>query len=152
MVFTTGKGITRALWHKLTFSIYTGLNKHIASSWILYLSGLLMMIDIPQERSMLYIDKHFGEDTCHFPLFNFIQPLSVDWMHVLYLVMFLGACGIFLGFMFRLSCLSFMVTYWYIFLLEKARWNNHSYLYGLSSVMLLMSDANRYWWVKPFFI
>ena len=104
-----------------------------------------MIIDIPQERSMLYIDKHFGEDTCHFPLFSFIQPLSVDWMHVLYLGMFLGACGIFLGFMFRLSCLAFMVTYWYVFLLEKARWNNHSYLYGLFSVMLLISDANRYW-------
>lgn len=110
-----------------------------------------MVIDIPQERSMVFIDKHFGEDTCHFPLFDFVQPLSVDWMHVLYLVMFLGACGIFLGFMFRVSCLSFMVTYWYVFLLEKARWNNHSYLYGLFSVMLLMSNANCYWWVKNFF-
>ncbi|KAM7437124.1 hypothetical protein ABFA07_013196 [Porites harrisoni] len=109
------------------------------------LFGLLMILDIPQERSLLFIHKHFGDDTCHFPLFNFIQPLPVDWMHVVYLIMFLGACGIFLGFMFRLSCFSFMITYWYIFLLEKCRWNNHSYLYGLISFMLLLSDANRYW-------
>ena len=110
-----------------------------------YLAGLLMILDIPQERSLLFIHKHFGDDTCHFPLFNFIQPLPVDWMHVVYLIMFLGVCGIFLGFMFRLSCFSFMITYWYIFLLEKCRWNNHSYLYGLISFMLLLSDANRYW-------
>ena len=107
--------------------------------------GLLMMVDIPQERSMLFIEAHFGGDTCHFPLFNFIKPLPVDWMHVVYLIMFLGACGIFLGFMFRLSCLSFLITYWYIFLLEKSRWNNHSYLYGLFSVMLFLSNANCYW-------
>lgn len=104
-----------------------------------------MIIDIPQERGMLYIERHYGEESCHFSLFNFIQPLSVDWMHVVYLVMLLGACGIFLGFRFRLSCVLFMVTYWYVFMLEKARWNNHSYLYGLFSVMLLMTDANRYW-------
>lgn len=109
------------------------------------LFGFLMILDIPQERSMLFIAHQFGSDSCHFPLFSFIQPLSVDWMHVVYLVMFLGACGICLGFMFRLSCLSFMVTYWYIFLLEKCRWNNHSYLYGLMSVMLILSDANHYW-------
>jgi len=114
------------------------------------LFGFLMMLDIPQERSMLFIAHQFGSDSCHFPLFSFIQPLSVESMHVVYLVMFLGACGISLGFLFRLSCFSFMITYWYIFLLEKCHWNNHSYLYGLMSFMLLLSDANHYWSVDGF--
>lgn len=133
-----------SLWNKfLMFMLSPADPSNLAVLRIAF--GLLMMTDIPQERGMLYIDAHFGGDTCHFPLFNFIKPLPVDWMHVVYLIMFLGACGIFLGFMFRLSCLSFMVTYWYMFLLEKSRWNNHSYLYGLFSVMLLLSNADCYW-------
>jgi vitamin K-dependent gamma-carboxylase len=49
------------------------------------------------------------------------------------------------GFCYRSSCVMFIITYWYIFFLDKTVWNNHSYLYGLISIMLLMTDANRYW-------
>ena len=104
-----------------------------------------MVIDIPQERGMASIFYRWQEGACIFPLFNFLRPLSTEWMYMVYLVMFLGALGIFLGFMYRLSCLSFVVTYWYIFFLDKTVWNNHSYLYGLISIMLLLCDANRYW-------
>ena len=104
-----------------------------------------MMIDIPQERGMVSIETQFTSDACHFPFINGLLPLPIDWMHIVYLVMFLGACGISLGFVYRLSCLSFALPYWYLFLLEKSRWNNHSYLYGLFSLMLLITDANRYW-------
>nr|CAH0104986.1 unnamed protein product [Daphnia galeata] len=45
--------------------------------------------------------------------------------------------------MFKLSCLSFSVPYWYVLLLDKTSWNNHSYLYGLLSILLLFSSANH---------
>jgi vitamin K-dependent gamma-carboxylase len=44
-----------------------------------------------------------------------------------------------------LSCFFYMTIYWYIFLLDKVAWNNHSYLYGLISFQLLLIDANRSW-------
>lgn len=113
---------------------------------LFFLSGLLMIVDIPQERGMAGILYRWEmPDACYFPLFNFLSPLSPHWMHIVYMVMFVGALGICLGFMYRLSCLSFAVTYWYIFFLDKTVWNNHSYLYGLVSIILLISDANRYW-------
>ncbi|XP_033644268.1 vitamin K-dependent gamma-carboxylase-like [Asterias rubens] len=108
--------------------------------------GILMLIDIPQERGMSMIDTRFGDPmTCHFPLFNFLRPLPVDWMYVVYLVMLAGALGILLGAFYRLSCLLFIIPYWYIFFLDKTVWNNHSYLYGLISFQLLFYDANRFW-------
>lgn len=56
-----------------------------------------------------------------------------------------GAAGITVGFRFRLSCLAFIIPYWYILILDKTSWNNHSYLFGLLSVLLFFSSANHYW-------
>ena len=104
-----------------------------------------MVVDIPQERGMSHIEYKYDPDICHFPLIHGLKPLSPDWMHVVFLVMFLAAWGIMLGFCYRLSCVAFISTYWYVFFLNKGTWNNHSYLYGLFGIMLLLCDANRYW-------
>lgn len=65
----------------------------------------------------------------------------------LYVYMYLieGSLGIMLGCFYRLSCLMFISTYWYIFFLDKTAWNNHSYLYGLIGFQLTLMDGNRYW-------
>ncbi|XP_061448528.1 vitamin K-dependent gamma-carboxylase isoform X2 [Rhineura floridana] len=112
-----------------------------------FLFGLLMALDIPQERGLSYLDHKYldGLQVCRFPLFSFLEPLPLDWMYLVYTVMLLGALGIMLGCFYRLSCLLFMVPYWYIFFLDKTAWNNHSYLYGLLGFQLLFMNANRYW-------
>ncbi|XP_077441759.1 vitamin K-dependent gamma-carboxylase [Vanacampus margaritifer] len=111
------------------------------------LFGLLMAIDITQERGLSHVDYKYldGAPVCRFPLFNFLKPLPMDWMYLVYLVMFVGALGIMLGCLYRLSCLMFISTYWYIFFLDKTAWNNHSYLYGLIGFQLTLMDGNRYW-------
>ncbi|XP_075945495.1 vitamin K-dependent gamma-carboxylase [Anarhichas minor] len=111
------------------------------------LFGLLMVIDITQERGLSHLDFKYldGAPVCRFPLFNVLQPLPLDWMYLVYVVMFSGALGIMLGCFYRLSCLMFISTYWYIFFLDKTAWNNHSYLYGLIGFQLTFMDANRYW-------
>ncbi|GJQ83399.1 putative vitamin K-dependent gamma-carboxylase, partial [Trypoxylus dichotomus] len=107
--------------------------------------GILMMVDIIEERGGSDLDIRWGEPRdCHFPLFNQLQPLSFAYMSLLYGVMWLGALGVALGCKFRLSCLMFCVPYWYLFLLDKSYWNNHSYLYGLIGILLLCSSANNY--------
>lgn len=106
-----------------------------------------MLIDIPEERQGGNIDIRFGEPNhCHFPLFDFIKSLGLPQMGIVYLIMWLGALGIALGYKFKLSCLMFTIPYWYIFLLEKPAWNNHSYLYGLCGFLLLWTNANRFWY------
>ncbi|XP_065254811.1 vitamin K-dependent gamma-carboxylase [Emys orbicularis] len=112
-----------------------------------FLFGLLMALDIPQERGLSYLDHKYldGLEVCRFPLVNFLEPLPLDWMYLLYTVMLLGALGIMLGCCYRLSCLLFMLPYWYVFFLDKTAWNNHSYLYGLLGFQLTLMDANRYW-------
>lgn len=112
-----------------------------------FLFGMLMALDITQERGLSHLDYKFldGAPVCRFPLFNFLKPLPMDWMYFVYFVMFLGAVGIMLGLFYRLACLMFISTYWYVFFLDKTAWNNHSYLYGLIGFQLTLMDANRYW-------
>uniref|UniRef100_A0A3P8UPS0 Gamma-glutamyl carboxylase n=1 Tax=Cynoglossus semilaevis TaxID=244447 RepID=A0A3P8UPS0_CYNSE len=112
-----------------------------------FLFGLLMVVDITQERGLSHLDYKYldGSPVCRFPLFNFLKPLPMDWMYLVYVVMILGALGIMLGCFYRLSCLMFISTYWYIFFLDKTAWNNHSYLYGLIGFQLSLMEGNRYW-------
>lgn len=51
-----------------------------------------------------------------------------------------------LGCCYRLSCVAFLCPYWYLLLLDKTSWNNHSYLYGLLGFQLALLGADRYGW------
>ncbi|XP_052764482.1 vitamin K-dependent gamma-carboxylase-like isoform X2 [Mya arenaria] len=111
-----------------------------------FIFGMLMLVDIWQERGLSQLVEEYGDPSmCRFPLFHFLKPLPLVWMYIVYLVMFIGEVGILLGLCFRVSCLLFVSTYWYLLLLDKTSWNNHSYLFGLIGVLLLITDTNRYW-------
>ncbi|XP_067935757.1 vitamin K-dependent gamma-carboxylase-like isoform X1 [Watersipora subatra] len=109
--------------------------------------GLLMVFDCLHERRVGVVVSRWSDayQVCRFPLINSLHPLPVAWMTILYLCMIIGAVGIAIGLFFRLSCLMYVLPYWYIFLLDKTVWNNHSYLFGLIASLLVLSDANRQW-------
>lgn len=108
--------------------------------------GLLMVLDVPQERGMARLDQRYldGMQLCRFPLLPALRPLPLDWMYLLYAVMVLGALGVMLGCCYRLSAVAFLAPYWYVLLLDKAGWNNHSYLYGLLAFQMALLGADRY--------
>lgn len=51
-----------------------------------------MALDVPQERGLGHLDQRYldGLEVCRFPLLPFLQPLPLDWMYLLYAIMFLG--------------------------------------------------------------
>ncbi|XP_011696419.1 PREDICTED: vitamin K-dependent gamma-carboxylase [Wasmannia auropunctata] len=109
------------------------------------LFGLCMVIDVVEERGFAIVDVKWGDPwDCHFPLIHGMKPPSLPWMVMIYAVMWMGAFGIALGLRFRLACACFVLPYWYIFLLEKSYWNNHTYLYGVVTILLWGTGANKY--------
>lgn len=58
-----------------------------------------MAIDVTQERGLSHLDYKYldGAPVCRFPLFNILQPLPLDWMYLVYVVMFLGGSQSFLS-------------------------------------------------------
>ena len=54
--------------------------------------GAMMVIDIPDERGLADIDVKYGDPmNCHFPLFNWLSPLPLEYMGLLYLIMWIGS-------------------------------------------------------------
>lgn len=50
-----------------------------------------MFLDVPEERGLSVADLRWGvNEDCRFPLFNFMRPLSLHWMIICYLFMWLG--------------------------------------------------------------
>ncbi|XP_076032173.1 vitamin K-dependent gamma-carboxylase-like [Oratosquilla oratoria] len=92
---------------------------------------------------MVDADIRWGDpNMCRFPLWEFVKPMSLPWMVLLYAVLFTTAVCMCLGYRWRLTCGVFVVVYWYLFLLDKSYWNNHSYLYGLIASLLLVADSH----------
>lgn len=87
-------GIFRCLFGELT-------QARLCPPWRIHDSlcfpvGLVMAIDVTQERGLSHLDYKYldGAPLCRFPLFNFLQPLPLDWMYLVYVVMFLGTLHI----------------------------------------------------------
>ena len=55
----------------------------------------------------------------------------------------LGALCICLGFRVRRTGWLFILPYWYMFLLDKTHWNNHSYLFGLMGLIFTLTDSKK---------
>lgn len=105
-----------------------------------------MLIDLAEERGGGELDLRYGKPMkCYFPLIPNIRPFELPIMGAIYFCMIIGACGITLGYHFHKSCLLYIVPYWYIFLLDKSTWNNHSYLFGLVGTLLYFTKADCYW-------
>ena len=105
--------------------------------------GLLMFIDCFVERGLHYADQKWTDDGCQFPLFNWLKPLSSEWMTILQFVQGLGAFFIFIGFRVRRTGWLFIIPYWYMFLLDKTHWNNHSYLFGLMGILFTIIESDQ---------
>ncbi|XP_035428723.2 vitamin K-dependent gamma-carboxylase [Spodoptera frugiperda] len=110
------------------------------------LFGLAMLFDIPDERGGATMVKRWGDpNTCHFPLLPFVTSVGMPYMALVYATLWIGALCIMLGYRFRIAAPVFTACYWYLFLIEKSFWNNHSYLFGLVAMLLSCTEANCYW-------
>jgi vitamin K-dependent gamma-carboxylase len=85
--------------------------------------------------------------------FSWVQPWPGHWLYIHWAL--LGLLGLFiaLGFCYRLSAVLFCLGYTYTFLLEAARWVNHTYLICLLSFLLIFVPAHRAFsvdaWLRP---
>ncbi|CAG9784833.1 unnamed protein product [Diatraea saccharalis] len=116
------------------------------------LFGLAMLFDIPDERGGAVMERRWGDiTTCHFPLLPFLHPAPLPYMAVVYAAMWIGAVGVMVGYKYTTSSALFTLCFWYLLLIEKSFWNNHSYLFGLVSLLLCFTDAACYWSLDAYF-
>ena len=76
--------------------------------------------------------------------FEFVTPMNPTLMVTFMIVM--GVCGIFVasGFFYRFSSFLIFAIFTYIFLIEKARYENHLYLICLISFIMIFIPAGKH--------
>lgn len=119
------------------------------------LFGLLLVYEVYRYFKFDRITRYYVEPHFYFyyEFFPFISPLPGPLMYWVFFAMGIFALGIALGFFYRVSAFLFFLTYTYVFLLDKAQYNNHYYLIILLAFLLIFVDADRWAaadrWVNP---
>jgi hypothetical protein len=77
--------------------------------------------------------------------FEWVRPLPEPWMSLYFLLAAGAALGVALGWRFRWTAPAFAVGFLYLFLLEKAHYLNHAYLFCWITALLALTPAWREW-------
>lgn len=94
-------------------------------------------------QGVIEANFHFAEMNFHYFFARGIPTLPPAHLQTVFAISAIAAFFMGIGFKYRASCGTFLVTYTYLFLLEKSRYNNHYYLYILIALFFLITDAHK---------
>ena len=125
------------------------LFKHIDNSGLIVFRivfGLLCFLEAFGATLTGWIKRTLIEPdfTFSFIGFEWLQPLPGNWMYVYYIVMAIFGLLIMVGYKYRFSMLMFALMWAASYLMQKSSYNNHYYLLGLLSFIMVLLPANRY--------
>ena len=106
------------------------------------LFGFLMCLEVLRYYFHDRIDRYYVEPSFFFPFVDWVRPLG-EWMYVVFILMGVSALLLALGWHYRIASVSFFVLYTYVFLIDKAQYNNHYYFICLLAFLFIVTDANR---------
>ncbi len=81
--------------------------------------------------------------TFNFIGLDFLQPLPGDGMYYYFIIMGIFGIGIMLGYLYRISAISFSVLWGAVYLMQKSAYNNHYYLLWLLTIIMAILPAHK---------
>jgi len=107
------------------------------------LFGLMMLIGTLRFIGLGWIDDQLLNPAFHFTYYGFawVKPFGRELMYAWFFLMAAAACGIMLGWHYRLSAVIFFVTFTYAELIDKTYYLNHYYFIVLASFLLCCVPA-----------
>jgi len=108
--------------------------------------GIFAFVDVLSTYLYYHLDKEaFDPTNFQFPYYGFewVKVLPEPWMTVFLFGSMLLAIFITLGWYYRISCSLFFLAFTYLFLVEKANYLNHAYLFCWISFVMIFLPANR---------
>ncbi len=108
--------------------------------------GIFAFVDVLSSYLYYHIDKEaFNPANYQFPYYGFewVRVFPDPWMTLFLFALMLLAILITFGWYYRISCSLFFLGFTYLFLLEKANYLNHAYLFCWISFVMIFLPANR---------
>lgn len=126
---------------KIVNSVLIHINQPISSEKIAVfrvLFGTVLFLQAWYFSVIDFIQKDLIESILHFPYpyLEFIEVQDPFIMKAILFLMFISSLSLMLGFRARLSSLIYLLTFSYLWLIDKGFYNNHYYL--ISLLLLLM--------------
>ncbi|MEM7296730.1 MAG: HTTM domain-containing protein [Bacteroidota bacterium] len=109
------------------------------------LYGFMMVFSIIRFTLLGWIERQYLEPSFQFKYYGFewIVTPPPGILYAIYIVMFLAAVGIMLGWYYRISTILFFVAFSYVELLDKSFYLNHYYFISVVAFILIFVPANR---------
>lgn len=110
------------------------------------LFGLIMLVSIIRFYSYGWIESLYIDPKFHFTYYGFewVKALNSTGMYLIFGILALSCLFIALGFLYRLSAISFFLSFTYIELIDKTTYLNHYYFISIVGLLLIFVPANRY--------
>ncbi len=128
-------------------STLLNVEKHIAPLVVLRITfGAMMFISILRFVAKGWVRDFYIDPQFHFTFYGFdwIKPLGELGMYALFFLMAIASLFIMLGFFYRLSIVSFFLSFSYVELIDKTYYLNHYYLISIIAFLLMLVPAHRY--------
>jgi vitamin K-dependent gamma-carboxylase len=109
--------------------------------------GLLMFWEMTRYYYNGWIRELYVKPQFYFQYewFQWLKHLPEEAMYLLFASLAILSLMITLGLFYRISTLLFFLGYSYLFLVERAIYNNHYYLICLLGLMLILAPLHRSW-------
>ena len=95
---------------------------------------------------MGWLENQLTDPILHFSYYGFdwIEPISVTGMYLVFIIMMISSIFISLGFIYRVSTIVFFLCFTYIELIDITYYLNHYYFVSLVALMLIFVPANKH--------
>lgn len=107
--------------------------------------GALMLFGSVRFLSKGWVEDLYITPNHHFGYlgFEWVEPLSGNWMYLPFIVMVVASIGVIVGFKYRISAFLLFLSFTYIELLDKSNYLNHYYFVSLVCFLMILLPANR---------
>ena len=109
------------------------------------LFGCMMFVSIIRFWSLGWIQKLYLDPKLFFSYygFEFVKPLG-QFTYLIFVICGLASLGVALGYKYRISIITFFISFTYIELMDKTTYLNHYYFISLMSFLMIFLPANAY--------
>lgn len=110
------------------------------------LFGTMMLISVLRYIYLGWIDDQLVDSIFQFKYFGFdwVQPLSREWMYAIFGFKILACIGIITGTFYRISIIFFFLAFTYTELIDKTYYLNHYYFVSLVCFLMIFLPVNRF--------
>lgn len=136
------------------FSITKYLNKYSEASTLAFFRlafGFMMVLSLLRFVSYGWIDKFYIQPQFHFKYYGFewVKPLGI-YTYLLFFISGLAALFVAIGYKYKLSIITFFLSFTYIEFMDKTTYLNHYYFITVVSFILIFLPANAYFSIDAY--